>query len=174
MQVNIRIAGRDDAELIADLSRKTFYDTFAPDNTKENMDRFMREQFSRSALMQEVGEKDSIFFLAYADDQPVGYARLREKGLRFGLENKSPIEIARIYAVNDKIGKGVGSALMQQCMDTAREMKKEVIWLGVWKKNHRAVDFYTKWGFEIFGEQDFILGRDVQKDWLMKKDLDQQ
>jgi hypothetical protein len=33
------------------------------------------------------------------------------------------------------------------------------------------IEFYIKWGFEKFAEQDFILGNDVQRDWLMKKTL---
>ena len=40
---------------------------------------------------------------------------------------------------------------------------------GVWEKNYRAIEFYTKWGFEKFDDTDFLLGDEVQKDWLMKK-----
>ena len=45
--LTIREATRKDAELIADLSRQTFYETFAPDNRKEDMDQFMNEVFSK-------------------------------------------------------------------------------------------------------------------------------
>lgn len=38
-------------------------------------------------------------------------------------------------------------------------------------KNKRAFEFYLKWGFEIFSSQVFLLGNDVQKDWVMKKNL---
>ena len=69
------------------------------------------------------------------------------------------------------IGKGVGSALMNKCIDIAREKDYHTVWLGVWEHNHRAIEFYTRWGFEKFAEHDFILGNDVQKDWLMKKDI---
>ena len=65
--------------------------------------------------------------------------------------------------------KGVGPALMQACMDIAKELKKSVIWLGVWEKNSRAIAFYQKWGFEKFGEHIFPIGDDPQTDWLMKK-----
>src|SRR5882762_4336543 len=49
-QVQIRIAGSEDAAAIADLSRKTFYDSFAADNSKENMDHFLNRQFTRESL----------------------------------------------------------------------------------------------------------------------------
>ena len=60
---------------------------------------------------------------------------------------------------------------MQKCMDIAKEKGREIIWLGVWECNQRAIDFYTKQGFKKFGEHDFIPGNDVQKGWLMPKKM---
>lgn len=81
------------------------------------------------------------------------------------------IEIARIYATTNSIGKGVGKALMQESIKMATEKKKQVVWLGVWEKNQRAIEFYTRWGFEKFSTHIFMLGDDPQTDWLMKKEL---
>ena len=135
--INIRIATITDAGLIADMSRLTFYDFFATQNTKENMDKFMNEQFTKEALMQEVGAERNIFLLAYDGEQPVGYVRMRENNIPPELGVKEAIEIARIYAIQSVTGKGVGSALMQKCIDIATEKKCPVIWLGVWKQNKK-------------------------------------
>ena len=171
MSITIRTATPSDAGLIADMSRQTFYDSFAPDNSKENMDIFMNEVFTRDALIDEVGAEGNTFFLAYLDTEPVGYARMRE-GKNPGIgEGKPSIEIARIYAVQTAIGKGVGSALMQSCVDIAAQLRKEFIYLGVWENNKRAIDFYSKWGFEKYGTHVFMLGKDAQTDWLMWKSL---
>jgi len=167
--ITIRIAVANDAELIAELSRKTFYDSFAAYNTKEDMDMFMNEQFTKAALVQEVSAENNIFLLAYNGDVPVGYVRLRENNIPPTLGTNRAIEIARIYAVQNSIGKGVGTAMMRKCVDIALEKDYHTIWLGVWEHNQRAIDFYIRWGFEKFAEHDFILGNDVQKDWLMKK-----
>ncbi len=167
--ISIRIAGANDAELIADLSRKTFCDSFASYNTRENMDKFLSEQFTRDALMKEVGAENNIFLLAYKENTAVGYVRLRENNIPPSLGTDRAIEIARIYAVQDSIGTGVGAAMMRKCIDIALEKNYHTIWLGVWEHNQRAIDFYKRWGFEKFAEHDFILGDDVQKDWLMKK-----
>ncbi len=169
--VTIRLATLNDAELIADLSCKTFYETFATHNTKENMDKFMKEQFTKKELMKEVGAPGNIFFLAMDGGTPVGYARMRESKNPESLGEVNAIEIARIYALNKVIGTGVGKFLMETCITKAREMKKEIIWLGVWEKNTRAISFYTKWRFKKFAEHPFILGDDIQTDWLMKKNL---
>ena len=169
--ISILIAAKKDAEIIADLSRKTFYETFATHNTRENMEKFMNKQFMKTELMKEVGALGNIFFLAKKGDEPVGYARLRESINHQALGNANAIEIARLYVSNKAIGTGVGKLLMETCIDKAVEMKKEIIWLGVWEKNTRAINFYTKWGFKKFFDHPFLLGDDVQNDWLMKKKL---
>jgi ribosomal protein S18 acetylase RimI-like enzyme len=135
------------------------------------MDKFMNEQFTRQKLIDEVKQPWHIFFIAFINNEPVGYVKMREGAVPSGLATQSCIEIARIYSVQHKIGKGVGRKLMQTCHDIAKQKKKKIIWLGVWEKNQRAIDFYTGWGFEKFGEHDFILGDDLQTDWLMKKTL---
>ncbi|MBO9563942.1 MAG: GNAT family N-acetyltransferase [Niastella sp.] len=169
--ITIRIATSSDAVMIADLSRQTFYDAFAADNTPENMDKFMNEQFTREKLIAEVSDPASIFLLATINDEIAGYARLRESSNPPELSDLPSIEIARIYAVTTTIGKGVGSALMQRCIAIAQEKQRSVIWLGVWEHNKRAIDFYTKWGFQKFSEHIFVVGDDPQTDWLMKKKL---
>jgi diamine N-acetyltransferase len=170
-EIIIKTATIQDADLIASLSRQTFYDTYARYNSAENMDRFMNELFTHQRLIEEVGAPGNEFLLAYNDNEPVGYARLRKGPNPTGLGDTPAIEIARIYAVQHKIGKGVGSALMQRCIDVAKETGNQVIWLGVWEKNQKALDFYTRWGFEKFGDHTFLLGNDDQTDWLMKKVL---
>jgi ribosomal protein S18 acetylase RimI-like enzyme len=169
--IHIKEATSEDAALIADLSRQTFYDSFAADNSREDMDKFLNEQFTRDQLMEEVGAKGNVFLLAHEGDEVVGYARMRETPNPVLLKDGPTIEIARIYAVQKSIGKGVGSALMLQCFEIAKQKNARIIWLGVWEKNYKAIAFYTKWGFERFGEHVFMLGNDPQTDWLMKKGL---
>jgi len=169
--IQIKLASVEDAALVADMSRRTFYDSFAAQNTPEDIARYMDQQFTRESLMAEVGMPDNIFLLAYLDGQPVGYARLLEHDPPPGIGEGPGIEIVRIYAEQSVIGKGIGKALMQYAIDLGREKGKKWMWLGVWEHNHRAIAFYTKWGFEKFGDHPFILGSDVQTDWWMKRKL---
>ncbi len=171
MGIQIRNATAADAENIAVLSRQTFYDTFAAFNTKEDMDKFMNESFSMKALMNEVNDDGNIFLVALMEGELVGYAKLVLSVNPPELGDSAAIEIGRIYAAQKTIGRGVGKALMQQCLLVAAEKRKEIVWLGVWENNQRAIDFYSKFGFEKFGEHDFVLGNDVQTDLLMKKEI---
>lgn len=171
LPVTIRYATKDDAPLIAEISQQTFVEAFGADNTKENMDKFLNLQFSKPKLILEVGAAANIFLLAQYNGSVAGYAKLRNGIAPAELAGLTAMELARLYVYREMIGKGVGAALMQQCIDISISKMKQVIWLGVWERNFRAIDFYTKWGFEKFSETDFLLGDDVQKDWLMKRTL---
>ncbi len=169
MTLIIREATTKDARLIADISHQTFFETFAAYNRKEDMDKFLKQQFTKGKLIMEVGARENTFLLAYDDNDIAGYVKIRDERVPFSMGKVNALEVARLYAVSHQIGKGVGSRLMQACIDIAKQRKKEWLWLGVWEKNQRAIDFYTKWGFEKFDETDFLLGDDMQRDWLMKK-----
>ena len=171
-RIGISIADVGDAALIADLSRRTFIDTFGPHNSRENMEQFLRLQFSRERLIEQVGAPRNTFLLARFDGKVAGYARLYEgANLPPALTGARAIEISRIYAEKSAIGKGVGRALMEACCHFAREKEMEWIWLGVWEHNSRAISFYKKMGFTVFDRHIFLLGQDLQYDWSMKKKL---
>ena len=167
--ITIRQAKLPDAALIADLSRSTFFDTFSPFNTEENMKLFMDTQFTRGQLMAELLLPLNHFFIAYVDNEVAGYVRLRENNNPPELAGEETLEVARLYAVKEQIGKGVGEALMQLSIDLAMQLNKQTLWLGVWTENARAIKFYHRWGFVKFADHVFMLGNDAQQDWLMKR-----
>ncbi|MBS1669174.1 MAG: GNAT family N-acetyltransferase [Bacteroidetes bacterium] len=154
---------------IANLSRITFYDTYAQFNTKENMDQFITEHFSIAALTSQINDHNNIFLIAYMDNQPVGYVKMREGKIPEGLGEEKAIEIERIYALKNVIGQGVGKSLMLESIATAKAKGKKMIWLGVWQQNSSALQFYKKFGFKEFGTHIFMLGEDPQTDFLMRK-----
>ena len=170
-KVKIRAATNADAETIAVLSRDTFYETFAPYNSSQDMEIFLRQQFTHHALVEEVRFPSNYFFLAYLGNDLAGYVKLRDAGRPMEISHLQVLEIARIYVKKKMLGQGVGKELMQLSHDVARQKNKQGIWLAVWENNKRALDFYTDWGFQIFGSQVFVLGNDVQNDWLMIKRL---
>jgi ribosomal protein S18 acetylase RimI-like enzyme len=59
--------------------------------------------------------------------------------------------------------------IAQKNSDQIHDGKKTLVWLGVWEFNPRAIKFYTRYGFKKVGVHPFVLGNDVQNDWLMAK-----
>lgn len=169
--MNIRKANASDAKLLTALGARTFADSFAADNTPEDMANYLANAFSPEKQAAEMAEPGTIFLIAEEDGQPVGYTRLREGNVPECVGGTYAIEIVRIYSIKEMIGKGVGKALMSACLDEARARGCDVIWLDVWEKNPRAITFYQKWGFEKVGEQGFQLGDDLQTDWIMARNI---
>jgi len=170
-QIAIRSASVEDAPLLAELSAKTFYDTFVSFNTEEDMKSYIEKNFSIGQLDRELREEGTTFLLAQIGDSVIGYAKLRRQEQPEGLKETNIIEIERIYSTKEYLGKQVGKALMEACLNLAKQGGHKVIWLGVWEHNSRAISFYEKWGFEKFGSHPFMLGKDLQTDLLMKKTL---
>jgi len=160
-----------DATMLSELGAKTFYDTYASDNTPENIDAYIRKSFSTEIQIDELSDPNIIFLIAELENEPVGYAKLKLDSKDESITGTKPIEIERIYSLQQYIGKGIGKALMQAAIDEAKQKACDSIWLGVWEKNPRAINFYKKWGFREVGTHIFMLGDDPQRDFILELDL---
>lgn len=167
----IRTATPEENFLLAEIGAETFYDSFASQNDPDDMSAYLAESFNPVKQAEELADKNTKFLLAEFNGQVVGYARIHFGKALPCVEGEHPMEIVRFYARKAWIGKGVGAALMRACLQEAGSAGCDVVWLDVWEKNQRAIDFYEKWGFEIVGQQIFKLGGDLQQDYIMSKSL---
>lgn len=172
--IKIRYGTAADNTLLAELGTQTFYDTFAADNTPENMAAYLAASFSPEKQAAELADPSSVFLIAEVEGLVAGYARLKEGQPPAGISGLRPIELVRIYACRAWLGQGVGAALMQACLDEAGRRGCDTLWLGVWEQNPRARAFYRKWGFVEVGQQIFQLGDDPQRDLLMQRSIQAQ
>lgn len=171
-EISIRTAGGDDAGLLAELGRQTFYDAFAAQNNPEDLAAYLQKAYGFRQQLEELTDARTTFLIAHINKEPVGYAKLFRGEAPACLSTQSPpIEIARFYSAKKYIGRGVGPTLMQACLDEAYRGGFQTVWLGVWEKNPRAITFYSKWGFETVGSHIFVVGNDPQTDLLMAKDM---
>jgi ribosomal protein S18 acetylase RimI-like enzyme len=167
--IHIRVATPADNILLTELGARTFFDTFAGDNTHEDMAAYLASAFSPQKQTNELADPLNIFLIAEIGDAAVGYARLHLGVPPPAITGIRSIEIARFYADKAWIRRGVGPALMQACLELARQKGCDTVWLDVWECNPRAIAFYRKWGFEVVGDQTFQLGSDLQHDLLMQR-----
>ena len=167
----VRAASDADAELLADLGARTFSETFAPDNNADDMAAYIASAFGPARQAAELADPDSLFLIAEANGDAVGYAMLRAGEVEDGVTGDKPVELVRLYVLQERLGSGVGAALMQACLDEARRRSYQTLWLGVWEHNPRAQAFYRKWKFREVGTHVFQLGDDPQTDLLMERGL---
>ena len=168
MPITIKDATVNDASLLASLGAKTFFETFAGHNTADDMLQYIQVNFTTESLTQKLSEPGAHCFIAQMDDEAVGYAYLRVSEHPEELHDIRHIELERIYVLESYHGNKIGLLLMNECIHYARKNKYQALWLGVWEKNIKAIKFYQKMGFTVFGQHDFVLGTDKQTDHLMK------
>lgn len=169
--LTVRRATPLDAGLLADLGARTFYETFAADNSPEDMAAYLAASFNLAQQTAELTEPASIFFIAEVGGRAAGYAKLNAGEPAEGIEGAQPVELVRLYVLREWLGHGVGAALLRACVDEAQRAGHETMWLGVWERNGRAQAFYRKWNFRAVGEHVFQLGSDMQRDILMERTL---
>lgn len=170
-RLTIRRGTLGDAGLLSELGARTFTETFAADNSPEDLAAYLATSFNVAHQSAELEDTGSTFLIAEVDGRAAGYAMLREGEPENGVEGAKPIELVRLYVSRDWLGRGIGEQLMRACIDEARQAGHETLWLGVWERNARAQAFYRKWNFRTVGEHMFQLGSDLQRDILMERAL---
>ncbi len=153
------------------ISRHTFAETFAEYNSTVNMANYLEKDLSVQQLTSEFNNPESVFYFVLLNENVIGYLKLNLLNADEMQLTLKGMEIARIYVLNRHHGDGAGQLLFNTAISIAEETHCDYIWLGVWEKNARAIRFYEKNSFEIIGNKKFILGEDVQNDFLMFKRL---
>lgn len=171
MSLQIIAALPGHAKPLSEFSAAAFYDAYAYANTAADMQQYIAEHFSEEEILKELSTKNTFIILAMLEDKIVGYAKLGTATSPEQLNGKPAIEIERLYVDKNLQSQKIGTALMKYLIQFSKAQGKKIIWLGVWKKNLRAVAFYEREGFEKFGETIFTLGRDLQEDFLMMREL---
>lgn len=171
LSVNIRAATVDDAEVLAELARRTFHDTFAATNDPADMALYLSRAYGIDQQTRELTDRDITTFLVEQDGEAVAYAQLRAGHAPDCVTGASPIELWRFYVSREWHGRGIAKPLMDRVLTAARERGAKTLWLGVWERNDRAHAFYVKCGFADAGEHIFLFGTDPQTDRVMVTSL---
>ncbi|WP_035673294.1 GNAT family N-acetyltransferase [Flavobacterium sp. 83] len=166
--IEIRKATLTDLEAIQKISTQTFTETFAAVNTPENIANYVADSFNSEQLTSELNNANSLFYLATASNEIVGYLKVNFGDAQTEMINKNALEVHRIYVSKAFHGKNVGQLLIDEVKKIALKTDVDYIWLGVWEENHRALRFYTKNGFVEFDKHVFTLGNEQQTDLLMQ------
>lgn len=169
--LSIRRAIPDDAGMLAEISRQTFYETFAAQNTEEDMQQYLHDQLGEPKLLRELATPGSSFYFLYKGQQTAGYLKLNCQNAQTIPGKGGSLEIERIYVLKQFQGMGLGKELLNHALEQAVEENCTSVWLGVWEHNTRAIAFYERNGFLRTGAHDFILGNDVQTDLIMELPL---
>src|SRR6188472_4273174 len=123
-----RVAQPDDAALLAELGASTFIETFQAANTPEDFKAYMDASFGEEIQRAELEDPETTVFFAERGGEAVGYVMLREGRAPSSVAADDTLQIARLYARRQSLGRGVGAALMQCALAEAAGRGKDAVW----------------------------------------------
>ncbi len=165
---NLRKVHSKDIFELQKIGKETFLETFGSDNLKSDMDVYLNSSFNINQLNSELKNPESRFYFAEFNNTVIGYLKVNIGAAQSENMAHDFFEIERIYVISNYQGKKVGRLLFDKALELAKEQCAKHIWLGVWEENPKAIKFYKKNGFVVFGSHKFILGMDEQTDVMMK------
>lgn len=160
-----------EVEDLATLAKQTFRETFAHDNTEEQLQGYFEEAYALPVLTAELENPESATYFIQADGKVAGYLRVNWGNAQTEQELEDAFEIQRLYVLREFQGLGLGKQLFEFALDLAEQSGATWAWLGVWERNFKAQSFYARYGFERFSQHHFPVGDKIDTDWLLKKKL---
>jgi ribosomal protein S18 acetylase RimI-like enzyme len=167
----IRRCGSSDAVMLAELGARLFTEAYGPTHPEPELSRYLARSFSVESVRDALGDESATMFVAEDfSSRPIGYAFLRKTNqLPEGVLSSNSFEVVRFYVEAAAHGRGVGTALMEDCLEESRRRGADTVWLQVWKEAPWAVRFYERMGFSAVGSAPFYFGDQIGDDHIMSR-----
>ncbi|MCD8043132.1 MAG: GNAT family N-acetyltransferase [Tannerellaceae bacterium] len=149
-------------EISNDVWPETFSDILSPEQIRYMMDMM----YSTGSLIRQIEEQGHHYLLVKEGDSWLGYL-----SYELNYKGKPWMKIHKIYVLPTAQGKGVGRFFIEEAAQIASAAGMEEISLNVNRFN-KAIDFYQKVGFEIYGSEDIDIGNGfLMEDYIMNRKL---
>ena len=167
----IRPATENDAAALSSFAAAVFPLGGSPDAHPSDLARYIAAELTTERFAAMIQDRNSEILLAENANGLCGYALVVESSPHPQIEATAPAELRKFYVAPAYHGAGVADTLMRKVIANLEGRRREVAWLSVFSENPRAVAFYERWGFHVVGAQDFLVGADRQRDFVMRRDL---
>lgn len=170
--VEIRLATFEDAATIALLGQITFSETFGHYfRDRNDLIQYFERTFSVSKIEQSLKKSTAIYWLAFVDKLPVGYAKLKLNSPSPFVDMNGVCQLQKIYILRDFHGIKIGFKLQTELLEMATNLNFKNIWLSVLDSNEKAISFYKNTGWNSVGAHDFQIGKEYFTFTVMSKAL---
>ena len=169
----IRVASPDDTISIRHIGTTVFAGTFGHSMSAEDLNDYLEDAYSLQSVLKDIIDPSKTVCVACDPQNHVlGFATLTEGTTEDCIRlEPNPIELQRVYVDAAAHGRGIGSALVRHMEQIATNKGFKTCWLGVWEENFAAQRVYEKLGYSKVGQHDFVMGKEVQTDWIVAKEL---
>ena len=169
MGAQIRKAGPEDAQALAEVGRDTFVETFGHLYPPEDLAQFLAQSYSPQAFRSFLEAPGHGLWIAEQDGRAVGYVQAGPSALPHAEVTPACGEVKRLYVRQDLQGSGLGTALLTTALDWLSAPGRR-LWIGVWSQNHGAQRLYARHGFQRVGGYQFPVGRTLDDEFILSRD----
>ena len=160
----VREAHEKDLIIIHELAAQIWQKTYEPIISQQQIDYMFELMYSLEGLQQQILIQQHRFFLAFETSTPIGFASI-------SFPSTMKCKIHKLYILPQMQGKNVGSTLLHNIENMAKNSQAQVLELNVNRHNTKAIGFYKKVGFNIVETVDIPLASYVLNDYVMQKKI---
>ena len=162
----IRKATLEDINIIRSLASVVFPDTYKEILSPEQLKYMMEWMYSAESLHKQMKEDGHIYYLAYQDNEPVGYLSIQPEG-------EHTFHLQKIYVLPSFQGMKLGKLLFEQAIKAIKELYPAPCQMRLNVNRHnKALTFYQKMGMTKVDEGDFPIGNGYyMNDYIMGLDI---
>ena len=167
LQPQILHATLDDAQALSALSAAVF-PLGCPANTPpQDLADYISREHTPQRYQAMLRDDRFTILIAKVAGTLAGLALLAQAAAPKEMQFACTLELRRFYIDPAYHGRGVANVLMNEVLILVASRGEGSLWLSAFSENGRAIAFYTRWGFRIAGEHDFVVGNDRQRDYVM-------
>ncbi len=162
----------DDADALAVLARETFDEAFGRLYQPDDLAAFYAEWKTPEAFAGWIADPRVGILVAYDGNTPIGYAMTGvDIKIDYDPSPRTAIELKQLYIRSSHHGAGVAHRFMDWVLAKAQATAADEIVLSVYSENPRGIAFYHKHGFAKVADTIFIVGKQVDAEYLFVKQL---
>ncbi|MEP7372015.1 MAG: GNAT family N-acetyltransferase [Chitinophagaceae bacterium] len=166
----IRIIDADVSHVaaIATIGKKSFRHAFGSlFKSKEELFEYLEFTYEPVKLTKSIRKENNVYLLAFINGEPAGFCKIKKHSLNDRIEAWAQMELQKIYVLPEYHGKGVGTALLKELKNLAKEIYPDYIWLDTHISNENAIRLYEKNGFRKMGNYYFTIGTQTFEYYVM-------
>ncbi|MDG2400979.1 MAG: GNAT family N-acetyltransferase [Akkermansiaceae bacterium] len=168
-EFQLRAPKAEDTPKLASLGRDTFIETFGPLYRKEDLDHFLEESYSDTVISAELSDPKLTHRVIEFKNELIAFIKVGPVHVPTKCPSPDAAEIWQIYVRQAFLGKGFGNHLMNWALSHFQLIKASEIYVSVFSENSKAIRFYEKYGFKKIDEYDFLVGDQIDLEWIMCK-----
>lgn len=146
-------------QTIIDIGKASFIESHHTSASKETIDTYINEKFTEAIIKEELADVRNLFHIIYYNNTPAGYSKIILSIRHDNVKVENVTKLERIYLLKNYYSLKLGYQLFEFNVNLSKNNNQKGMWLYVWDKNERAVNFYEKTGFKIIGSHNFFLSK---------------